>query len=51
LLLILAITGSFLRFYLMYADRLFWCSVSVSFLRFFPSVCPFGKCSSIAVRE
>ena len=40
LLLILAITGSFLHFYLMYADRLFWCSVSVSFLSFFPLYAP-----------
>ena len=35
------------HFYLMYTDRLFWCSVSVSFLRFFPSVYPFVKCGSI----
>ena len=32
--------GSFLRFYLLYADRLFWCSVSVSFLSFFPLYAP-----------
>jgi hypothetical protein len=48
LLLILAITGSFLRFYLMYADRLFWCSVSVSFLRFFPLYAPLESAAVFA---
>lgn len=43
LLLILAMIGSFLRFYLMYADRRFLCSVSVSFSRIFPLYAPLER--------